>query len=182
MTGTIAEPTERVSRGWTRRFALVWFGFWMANLVPVQLLLPNQFDALDRPTRCAISASSAGQPGVVALLTLPIFGALCDRTRSRFGRRRVWMAAGVLVFAGGLVATGAQSTWVAVGVAWLIASLGINMATAGLTAVIADEVPDEQRGAISAAVYGPQAVGLLVGLAVVTALDNNGVWAYCSWP
>jgi MFS family permease len=52
------------------------------------------------------------------------------------------------------------------------------MATAGLSAVIADEVPDQQRGSISAAVYGPQAVGLLVGIAVVTALNNEGVWAY----
>lgn len=52
------------------------------------------------------------------------------------------------------------------------------MATAGLTAAIADEVPDEQRGAISAAIYGPQAVGILVGVGVLTALNNNGVWGY----
>jgi MFS family permease len=54
----------------------------------------------------------------------------------------------------------------------------VNMAAAGLTAVIADEVPDHQRGTISAALYGPQAVGLLVGVAVLTVLNNNGVWAY----
>jgi MFS family permease len=174
----LAEPTVRVSAGWSRRFALVWFGFWMANLVPVQLVLPNQFDALDHAHKVRDFGVVSGLTGVAALLTLPLFGALCDRTRSRFGRRRVWMVGGVLVFAAGLVATGAQSSWVAVGLAWLIATLGINMATAGLTAVIADEVPDEQRGAISAAIYGPQAVGLLVGLVVVTVLNNNGVWAY----
>jgi hypothetical protein len=44
---TTAEPTIRVSRGWTGRFTLLWFGFWMAWLVPVQLVLPNQFAALD---------------------------------------------------------------------------------------------------------------------------------------
>jgi hypothetical protein len=36
-------------------------------------------------------------------------------------------------------------------------------------------VPDEQRGAISAAVYGPQAVGILFGVGILTALDNSGV-------
>jgi MFS family permease len=88
------------------------------------------------------------------------------------------MIAGTVVFAAGLIATGLQTSWVGVGAAWLVATLGIDMATAGATAAIADEVPDEQRGAISAAIYGPQAVGVLVGVGVLTALDDNGVLGY----
>ncbi len=49
-----AEPTDRtvptgarVSRAWTVRFGLLWFGSWLAYLGPVQLALPNQFDAFD---------------------------------------------------------------------------------------------------------------------------------------
>ena len=174
----LLEPSARVPREWTVRFGLLWFGFWMANLGPVQLVLPNQFDALDHAHKVRDFGVVSGLTGLAALITLPLFGALCDRTRSRFGRRRVWMIAGTLVFALGLLATGIQSSWVGVGIAWLVATLGINMATAGLTAAIADEVPDEQRGAISAAIYGPQAVGILVGVAILTVLNNNGVWAY----
>jgi MFS family permease len=173
-----AEPLNRVPRAWTNRFGLLWFGFWMANLGPVQLVLPNQFDALDHAHKIRDFGVVSGVTGLAALVTLPLFGALCDRTRSSFGRRRIWMVAGTAVFAAGLLATGMQSTWIGVGVAWLVATLGINMAAAGLTAAIADEVPDEQRGAISAAIYGPQAVGVLVGVAILTLLDNNGVWAY----
>jgi MFS family permease len=172
------EPTVRVPRGWTVRFALLWFGFWTANLAPVQLVLPNQFDTLDHAHKVRDFGVVSGVTGIAALITLPLFGALCDRTRSRFGRRRVWMIAGTVVFAAGLIATGMQSTWYAVGVAWLVATLGINMATAGATAAIADEVPDEQRGVISAAIYGPQAVGVLVGVGVLTALNNNGMLGY----
>jgi len=172
------EPVVQVPRAWSVRFGLLWFGFWMANLGPVQLVLPNQFDALDHAHKVRDFGVVSGLTGVAALITLPLFGAWCDRTRSRFGRRRVWMIAGTAVFAVGLLATGMQSTWVGVGIAWLVATLGINMATAGLTAAIADEVPDSQRGAISAAIYGPQAVGVLVGVAVLTLLNNNGVWAY----
>ena len=172
------EPTVRVPRGWTVRFALLWFGFWTANLAPVQLVLPNQFDALDHAHKVRDFGVVSGVTGLAALVTLPLFGALCDRTRSRYGRRRVWMMAGTVVFAAGLVATGMQSTWYGVGAAWLVATLGINMATAGATAAIADEVPDEQRGAISAAIYGPQAVGVLVGVGVLTALNDNGVLGY----
>ena len=44
---------------------------------------------------------------------------------------------------------------------------------AGLTATIADQVPVDQRGAVSAAVYGPQALGIVVGLGLVTALGGG---------
>jgi MFS family permease len=44
---------------------------------------------------------------------------------------------------------------------------------AGLTATIADQVPPEHRGAVSAAVYGPQALGIVVGLGLVTALGGE---------
>ncbi|MDT4945228.1 MAG: hypothetical protein QOH14_1961 [Pseudonocardiales bacterium] len=172
------EPTEPVPRSWTARFGLLWFGFWMANLAPIQLVLPNQFDALDHAHKVRDFGVVSGLTGLAAVLTLPVFGALCDRTSSRFGRRRVWMAGGTVLFAGGLLATGLQHTWWAVGIAWLVATLGINAATAGLTAAIADEVPDHQRGAISSAIYGPQAIGILVGVGVLTAMNNNGGWAY----
>ena len=88
-----AEPGTRVSRGWTTRFALLWFGLWTANLAPVQLVLPNQFDRLDHAHKVRDFGVVSGATGVVALLALPLFGALCDRTRSRWGRRRVWVAA-----------------------------------------------------------------------------------------
>jgi MFS family permease len=174
----MAEPIARVPRSWTVRFALLWFGYWLANLAPIQLALPNQFDALDPAHKVRDFGLVSGLTGIAALITLPLFGALCDRTRSRFGRRRVWIAGGTVVFALGLVLTGVQHSWWAVGLAWLLATLGINAGTAGATAAIADQVPDEQRGAISAAVYGPQAVGILVGVAALTALDNQGLVGY----
>ena len=88
------------------------------------------------------------------------------------------MGAGTVVFAAGLIVTGMQDSWIAVGVAWLVATLGLDMATAGATATIADDVPDEQRGVISAAIYGPQAIGILVGVGALTAIDDYGLLGY----
>ena len=167
-----AEPMTAVPRGWTVRFSAAWFGLWMAYLVPIQLALPDQLSAVDHPHRIRDFGLINGAVGVAALVTLPVFGALCDRTRTRFGRRRVWLVAGSLVFAAGLVLTGLQTDWRAIGLAWLFASLGLNMATAGLTAVIADEVPEQQRGMISGAIYGPQAIGVVVGLAALTSVTT----------
>jgi predicted MFS family arabinose efflux permease len=51
-------------------------------------------------------------------------------------------------------------------------------AMAGLTATIADDVPPDQRGTISAAIYGPQALGIVVGLGLVTALGGSAGSGY----
>jgi MFS family permease len=162
------EPAVRVSAGWTGRFTLLWFGFWMAWLVPVQLLLPNQMAAVDAAHKVRDFGITNGVAGAVALIALPVAGALCDHTRSRFGRRRVWMAAGVVVLALSLAATGAQHSWVGVMICWAFASLGFSIASAGLFAAVADQVPVNQRGIISGAIFGPQALGLLVGLVLLT--------------
>ena len=175
---TTAEPTVRVSRGWTGRFTLLWFGFWMAWLVPVQLVLPNQFAALDAAHKVRDFGIANGAAGVVALIALPVAGALCDRTRTRFGRRRVWMAAGVVVLALSLVAIGPQRSWVGVMVCWMFASLGFSIASAGLFAAVADQVPVTQRGIISGAIFGPQALGLLVGLALLAEVITGTASGY----
>lgn len=170
---TTLARTAPVSRRWTGGFALVWLGIWMALLVPVQLLLPDQLYDVDRAHRVRDFALINGLVGLVSVVALPLFGALCDRTTTTFGRRRLWVAGGVGVFAGGLVLTGLQSDWRGVAACWVLASLGYAMASAGLTAVIADRVPDEQRGLVSGAMYGPQAVGIVLGLIAVGAAGST---------
>ncbi|WP_328767117.1 MFS transporter [Streptomyces sp. NBC_00286] len=162
-------PAEPVSRGWITLYGLVWFGYWMANLVPLQLLLPQQLEAIDPASKVHDFAVVNAVSGLVAILALPLCGALCDRSRSRFGRRRLWLAAGTLAFAAGLVVTGEQTTVAGVTIAWAASMLGLIAATSGLTALIADRVPVNQRGLVSSAVYGPQALGVVVGIAVVSA-------------
>ncbi|MGH3414336.1 MAG: MFS transporter [Marmoricola sp.] len=168
-----AQVLQPVNRAWTTRFTLVWFGIWMAWLVPIQLVLPDQLDRIDHAHRVTDFGVVNGVVGVFAILSLPAFGALCDRTSSRLGRRRVWVAGGVVVFAAGLVLSGIQTDWVALCGTWVLASLGNNMMAAGLTATIADQVPERQRGMISGAIYGPQAVGVLVGLLAVEGLGTG---------
>jgi MFS family permease len=150
----------------------------MATLVPVQLVLPSQLDDLDPVHKVRDFGLISGLTGIAALVTLPLFGAWCDRTTSRYGRRRVWVVGGLAVFAAGLLATGVQGHWVGVGLTWLVATLGMNAASVGLTATVADSVPDEQRGTISAAIYAPQALGIVVGLFAVTAVGGSIPFSY----
>ncbi|HET6391897.1 MAG TPA: MFS transporter [Blastococcus sp.] len=166
-----------VGRAWTARFGLVWLGLWAAQLAPVQLLLPLQLAELDPEHKVRDFALVNGLAGLAALVALPLFGALCDRARSPFGRRRVWVAGGVLGYVVGLLLTGAAGSWTAVAGAWLVAQLGMYAAMTGLTATIADQVPPDQRGAVSAAIYGPQALGIVVGLGLV-ALSGGEATGY----
>ncbi|WP_412104336.1 MFS transporter [Streptomyces europaeiscabiei] len=152
----------------------------MANLVPLQLLIPQQLQEIDPVRKVTDYAVVNGVAGFVVLLALapPVAGALCDRSHSHFGRRRSWLGGGALAFAAGLLATGAQTTVWGVTLAWSAAMLGLGAATAGLTAVIADRVPERQRGMISSAIYGPQALGVVVGIAVVSVFALSAANGY----
>ena len=167
-----------VGRAWIARFALVWLGVWMGWLVPVQLALPEQLDAFDHVHRYRDFGLINAAAGAVTLVALPFFGALCDRTRSRLGRRRIWVLGGLAAYAVALALTGYQQSWTGLAVTWAVAAAAVCAITAGLTATVADEVPDAQRGVVSGAMFGPQSVGLVVGLVAVEGLDATGrYWA-----
>lgn len=177
-----AEPRRNVSARWIALFATAWFGIWMAQLAPIQLLLPLQVDAILHPQDWTESVVAfgiiSGIAGLCALITFPVTGMLSDRTTSRFGRRRPWIFAGTLVFAISLFALGMQSTIVGVGVFWSLALIGFCMLSAALTATISDQVPVGQRGFVSGWVAGPQAVGIVAGILLITLLSLSILSGY----
>ncbi|WP_022894205.1 MFS transporter [Agromyces subbeticus] len=178
----LGEPVRRVSAGWIASFATVWLGIWMAQLTPVQLLLPAQIDAQLRPDNWVDSVVAFGAiSGIAAIATIiayPLTGALSDRTTSRFGRRRPWIAIGAVVFALSLVSLGLQTEIWAIGATWVAASVGFCIMTAALTATISDQVPVNQRGFVSGWMSAPQAIGIIVGLVLVTELVTDTSLGY----
>ena len=178
----LSEPTRLISAGWIALFATAWFGIWMAQLTPVQLLLPQQVEAhvtsdnwVDKVVAFGIISGIAG---VCALVAYPLTGALSDRTTSKYGRRRPWILAGALVFAASLVVLGLQTTMVGIGALWSLAIIGFCMLTSALTATISDQVPVNQRGYVSGWLSAPQAVGTIVGLVLVIMLGLSQFVGY----
>ncbi len=183
MTSTaLAEPTTRVPGRWIAAFATAWLGVWMAQLTPVQLQLPAQIESLRTSVDWIDSVVTfgivSGIAGAFALVAYPLAGALSDRTTSRWGRRKPWILAGAVLFAGSLILLGLQSTFVGVGIFWSLASIGFCVLTAALTATISDQVPVAQRGVISGWVSAPQAIGLVLGLVLVEELGLDVVTGY----
>jgi Na+/melibiose symporter-like transporter len=135
---------------------MLWFGlnFQTAALLPV--VVPTQILLIVAPGTAAGSALQAGYLGwlaagaaVVALVLQPLVGALSDRTRSRWGRRRphvAWGTAVALAGAGGLAVAG--GTW-SYALAFLVLQAGSNAATAAYQALLPDLVPRSQRGSAS---------------------------------
>lgn len=169
-----AEPTKAVTGGWIAVFATAWLGVWMAQLTPVQLLLPVQIEAQLNATYWVDNVVAfgliSGIAGLCALVAYPLTGALSDRTTSRFGRRRPWIAGGALLFAVALLLLGLQETMVGIGVFWALALTGFCVLSAALTATISDQVPVNQRGFVSGWISAPQAIGTILGLVLVTEL------------
>ncbi|MDF2917050.1 MFS transporter [Microbacterium sp. NPDC086615] len=169
-----AEPTRPVHAGWISAFAGAWLGLWMAQLVPVQVLLPLQIAAQHSSDEWLVSLVSYGLVSAVAgafvVVAYPIVGALSDRTRSRFGRRRPWILGGALTSGVGLALLGIQTETLGTIVLWTVVMLGFCMASAALTAVMADQVPEGQRGLVSGWISAPNALGILLGIVLVTAV------------
>ena len=171
-----APAPDRVSGRWMAGFAVTWFGVWIAQLTPIQLLLPAQVTAVLRldPDAWVHNVVAfgivSGIAGVCAAVAYPLTGALSDRTTSRFGRRRPWIIAGTVIFAIALALLGRQQAIAGVAVFWAVALIGFCVLTASLTAVISDQVPVEQRATVSGWMAAPQPIGVLLGVAVVVAL------------
>jgi MFS family permease len=177
-----AEPVRKVSGGWIALFATAWLGIWMAQLTPIQLLLPKQIEEqlhaaswIDNVVAFGIISAIAG---ICALFAFPLSGALSDRTVSRYGRRRPWIFGGTVLFAASLVLLGLQTTMVGIGVFWSLSLIGFCVLTAAITATISDRVPVNQRGYVSGWVSAPQAAGTILGILLVTILALSTLVGY----
>jgi Na+/melibiose symporter-like transporter len=134
---------------------LLWFGFNFQSAALLPVVVPTQILLIVAPGTAG-SALQAGYLGwlaagaaVVALVLQPLVGALSDRTRSRWGRRRphvVWGTGVAVAGAAGLAWAGQPWTFA---VAFLVLQAGSNAATAAYQALLPDLVPRSQRGSAS---------------------------------
>ncbi len=167
-----AEPQRAVTGAWIAAFAAAWLGVWMAQLGPFQATLPVQI-AAEVPTDGRWDSVIAfgiisGIAGACSIIAFPLTGFLSDRTTSRLGRRRPWVLAGTAFFAVGLVVLGFVHTIPLIAIFWSLAIVGFCMLTSALTALISDLVPVRQRGFVSGWISAPQALGIILGVLLVT--------------
>ncbi|MFF2347670.1 MFS transporter [Pseudarthrobacter sp. NPDC058119] len=126
----------------------------------------------------ASSLSLVTSVGVLLSMILqPIIGALSDRTRSRWGRRAPYVASGAIGGAAAMCLMPVASNIALLVIVWSLLQLFGNLAQGPLIATVADRVPQERLGTVSAigglitygaAIFGAVVAGVLfnmVGLA-----------------
>jgi MFS family permease len=169
VTSIAAEPTRPVGRRWIALIALANLGLYLGYVGPISVLLPNQVQAIAGSAhKVAVLGWVTGVGAAVAMIANPVFGALSDRTTSRFGRRRPWIFCGALAGAAALALLAGQHTIAGVIAAWCLAQAGLNAMQASLTACVPDHVPVAQRGVVSGWIGLPQTLGVLLAVVLVT--------------
>lgn len=180
----LADPTERVGRGWTAALSLANVAIWVGWYGPLQILLAQQAEDFAPGTGMSketLLAWVTGVGAVVSLVANPFFGALSDRTTARWGRRTPWVVAGA---AGGalslLLLAGAGGLWT-MAVGWCLVQLTLNAAFAAVTAAVPDRVPRRQRGVVGGWLGAAQILGAVAGTGLATATGGTAAgYAACA--
>ena len=169
----LAEPTEPVTKTWIGTLGLASLAMWMATLTPIQVLLPEQIQHVDPKGKILALGLVSAFGAVASLLATPIAGAFSDRTTHAWrigrlnGRRHRWTLIMAVLAAICLALTAAQTTVLGIGVLWVLFSAFQNGEYASLSAAVPDHVPVNQRATVAGWVGMPQALGLVLGTAVI---------------
>ena len=175
-SGTVSETPESVrpvSAMWLAGFALAWVGFWLIVRLPGQFMVVKLATVIDPVEKVAIGSFLIAEMAIVILVSVPIVGVLCDRTRPRFGRRRTWALGGFILASVPFAAIGTQTSLPVIAVLLLVVAVGEATVLVSLSAMIADQVPRRQRGRASAAMGVPQVIALAAGMILVTMLVTD---------
>jgi len=169
----LAEPTEPVTKAWIGTLGLASLVMWMASITPLQVLIPEQLQNIDPHGKILALGLVSAFGAVSSLLATPVAGALSDRTTHAYsvghlrGRRHRWTLAMAILSAVSLALIAPQNSVLGVGILWVLFSAFQNGEYASLSAAVPDHVPVNQRATVAGWVGMPQALGLVVGTAVV---------------
>ncbi len=175
--------TSHLSAGRLAGMSLYWLAVnvqWGALLIA---LIPAEAVQLRPLDHARLLSLILGIGAVAALILPPFVGALSDRCRHPWGRRRPYMAAGTALNLVGLLllATAARAGSVALYIlAYLVVQFGSNVATAAYSGIIPDAVEPSQRGAASGWMAVMTHCGTILGALGGGILVQRGLsgWLY----
>jgi Na+/melibiose symporter-like transporter len=149
----IMENLPRNKTNWFKLIAvnLFWLGLNMRNNAVGAIFLPflvDRFAAPDLRNTALGGMRTAGL--IIAMLVQPAAGILSDRSTSRFGRRRPFLALGVMLDLVGLIWIATADSYWSLLAAILFFQVANNVSHGPLQSLIPDLVPEDQRGRASA--------------------------------
>lgn len=166
-SGSKDQPDARP--GFIAVYALAVFGVFLALLTPPVLTMALRIAEVAPDRKESVLSMALGLGALVSLLVNPVAGLLSDRTTSRWGMRRPWILAGMVVGSLGLamIATG-DTTAIVLG--WCVTQLGFNFVIPTLLAVLPDQVPTRQHGRVSGLLNAGFPVGVVAGVFIAQSV------------
>jgi MFS family permease len=134
---------------------LVLFATYSAVL---SVVLPAQVARIDPADKVAALAVVTSVSFAVTAVAQPLIGAVSDRTRGRWGRRRPWMFAGAVIGGGAVAALGAADSVPLLAVLWCSGQFALNATDIASTSYLVDAYAPQRRARI-VAVFGVAAIG-----------------------
>jgi MFS family permease len=134
------------------------------------VVLPSEIREMVPPGQVNTYIGYATAIGAIFAITIPpLVGTWSDRVTTRFGRRRPFMVAGVLLGVVGLIVMMTAHSYAQLVAGHVLAQIFLNGAAAAYYAIIPDIVPDNEFGKASGFLAGMQQGGGLLGF-VLTAV------------
>jgi MFS family permease len=157
-------PVQRVGARFIILYGLLNLGLFLTVMMPALFSLPYKVGVLAPDSKAALLGVVATVGAIAGLLTGPAAGVLSDRTHSRLGRRRPWLIGGIVVLAIGSTIVALADSVPTLIIGWIVVSLAGAANAAAITPVVAERVPESQRG--------------LLGAIVGVATQLGGVFGY----
>lgn len=168
------QQIETAPAGLVLGLALAQFGTYLAVLTPVIVTLALRVNQIvPEANRGAALGQVLSVGALLAMLGNPVFGALSDRTTSRFGRRRPWLLGGMVAGLAGLLVVALGTGVLTLMLGWALAQLGINATLAALTSCVPDLVPDRQRARVSGIVGMTLSLSLVAGAGLAQLFSGS---------
>jgi len=170
----VAAGAPGVSRGFLVGYGLAMTGLWVAFVPPLVVTLALKVNDLVGSARAGEALSLVvGVGAFVAIFANPLAGRLSDRTTSRFGMRRPWILFGVVAGAASTLGMALAPNVALLTIAGVLAQCAYNAAFAAFIGVLADQIPQRERGIASGIVGATVPVALPVGTFLVQLAAPN---------
>ncbi len=139
-------PPTRLSKRFAVALATLYLGTYSASVGMSIVAWPVTVAALEPAGKVLWLSAVTGVYALVNIVATPIAGALSDRSTSRFGMRKPFIAVGVVASVAGLVVQGLSHSVVQLLAGVVLFGLGNAVLTGGAGALVPDQVPEEHRG------------------------------------
>lgn len=164
---TAATAAPRLNRAFVATLMLSYFGSNVALIAPIQNVLPRMVEAAAGSAGKALGLGVVTGIGALAALVVnPVAGHFSDRWVSADNRSLTVL---IGLVAGGLCLEllGLSHSLVAIAVWWTLCQATINIAYSPMSAIVVDHVDRRSWGFVWGLISVAQAVGLIVGFAMV---------------